>query len=331
MANPTQTLIAWAAAVCCTPVFAQSPNNQTATDGTLPTVVVTGSRAPTLLKNEPQRIEVVGRADIDNTPQRELVDVLKKNTSVDLIQYPGALAGIGVRGFGPQFSGINQRTLVLVDGLPAMTDNLSTLGTQDVRQIELLKGPASALYGSQAMGGVLNLVTRRSTGPLHGAVTVEAGNFDARALQGRVGGSVGETLNFDYAGNVQHQGNFKMGNGQTREHSKYTVQNHSLRLGIDLGNTWKLDWRGDLYRGKDIQNPGDVAYGITNQTTKDLDRWGQRVTLQGNLNSAHTVNASVFQGKQTAKNSTVSSLWDPVGTVYPYRSFDGRMIGKACS
>ncbi|PAT33819.1 hypothetical protein CK620_11770 [Vandammella animalimorsus] len=291
---------------------------------TLPVVVVTGSRAPTPLADEPQRIEVVDAATIEATPQRELVDVLKKNASVDVIQYPGQLSGVGIRGFGPQFSGLNQRTLLLVDGLPAMTDNLSTLGTGDLQRIEVLKGPASALYGSQAMGGVVNLITRRSTGPLEASLSAGLGQFSARELQGRAGGRINERLSFDYSGQWQAEGDMRMGNGQKRPHSDYNIQKHALRLGLQLAPQWQLDWRSSLYRGKDIASPGDIAYGLQNQGSKDLDRWGTRLQLQGQL-GAHALSASAYTGRQTAENATVSSRYDPPGTTYPYRSYGGTL------
>lgn len=290
----------------------------------LPAVVVTGSRAPTPLAHVPQRIDVVGESAIEATPQRELVDVLKKNASVDVIQYPGQLAGVGIRGFGPQFSGLNQRTLLLVDGLPAMTDNLSTLGTGDLERIEVLKGPASALYGSQAMGGVVNLITRRSTGPLNANLSAAVGNSKARELKGRVGGSVSESLSFDYSGQWQAEGDMRMGNGEKRPHSDYNIQKHALRLGLQLAPQWALDWRSSLYRGKDIATPGDIAYGLQNQGSKDLDRWGTRLQLKGQID-AHSVSASAYTGRQKAENATVSSRFDPPGTVYPYRSYGGTL------
>ena len=124
----------------------------------LDTLVVTGRRAEAHLDDTPQRIELVGTQDIDNTPSRDLTDVLKKHTSVDVIQYPGNLSGIGIRGFRPEFSGINKRSLLLIDGRPAMATNLSLVNMDQVERIEVLKGPASALYGSSAMGGVVNLI-----------------------------------------------------------------------------------------------------------------------------------------------------------------------------
>ena len=139
-----------------------------AEDVALGTMVVTARRAEAKIEETPQRIEIIGTEQIESTPSLDLTDTLKKNSSVDVIQYPGNLSGIGIRGFRPEFSGINKHSLLLIDGRPAMGTNLSLINMDRVERIEVLKGPASALYGSQAMGGVVNVITRESKGPLNG-------------------------------------------------------------------------------------------------------------------------------------------------------------------
>ena len=97
-----------------------------------------------------------------------LTDLLKKNAGVDVIQYNGTLSGIGIRGFRPQVSGINKRYLLLIDGRPSGVTNLATLLLDNVERVEVLKGAASAVYGSSAMGGVVNVISRQSSGPIGG-------------------------------------------------------------------------------------------------------------------------------------------------------------------
>ena len=81
-------------------------------------VVVTARRVETRVAETPQKIEVVDATDIERSVASDLTDVLKKNAGVDVVQYSGALSGIGIRGFRPQFSGINKRSLLLIDGRP---------------------------------------------------------------------------------------------------------------------------------------------------------------------------------------------------------------------
>lgn len=231
----------------------------------LDAIVVTGRRTAARLEDTPQRVE-----DIERTPTRELADLLKKNASVDVIQYPGNLSGVGIRGFRPEFSGINKRWLPLIDGRPAMSTNPSLVNLDQIERIEVLKGPASALYGAQAMGGVVNLITRESHSGVAGTGQISLGEFDLKELRGRIGGSLSDALDFDYAGSWFDRGDFSAGQGVERPNTAYRQQNHALRLGLAPALDWRLRAKTDLYRGRDIATPGDIAYGLNPAHARSL-------------------------------------------------------------
>ena len=109
-------------------------------------VVVTGRRVETRIVETPQKVEIVDATDLARTVATALADALKKNAGVDVIQYAGVLAGIGIRGFRPQFSGVNKRSLLLIDGRPSGVTNLGTLRLDSIDRIEILKGAASSVY-----------------------------------------------------------------------------------------------------------------------------------------------------------------------------------------
>ncbi|HMF58927.1 MAG TPA: TonB-dependent receptor plug domain-containing protein, partial [Vicinamibacterales bacterium] len=136
--------------------------------GLIERMVVTGRRMETRLSETPQKIEVVDAQDIERSVAADVTDALKKNAGVEVVQYNGVLSGIGIRGFRPEISGINKRSLLLIDGRPSGVTNLATLLLDNIDHIEVLKGPASAVYGASAMGGVVNVITRQSRGPLKG-------------------------------------------------------------------------------------------------------------------------------------------------------------------
>ena len=140
-------------------------------------VVVTGRRVETRIIETPQKVEIVDATDVVRTVAADLTDLLKKNSGVDVIQYAGVLSGIGIRGFRPQFSGINKRSLLLIDGRPSGVTNLGTLRLDGIDRIEVLKGAASSVYGSSAMGGVVNVITRQSRGKISGTARVGGGSY----------------------------------------------------------------------------------------------------------------------------------------------------------
>ena len=134
-------------------------------------VVVTGTRSETDVRHLSQTVSVLNRRDIELSQQSSLLPVLTEQipglftTSRGIMGYGvsnGAAGGISLRGL----SGGNARLMVLIDGHPQyagifghpISDAYQTLLAD---KVEVLRGPASVLYGSNAMGGVINIATRK--------------------------------------------------------------------------------------------------------------------------------------------------------------------------
>lgn len=288
-------------------------------------VVVTARRVETRVAETPQKVEVIDSTDIERTVAADLTDVLKKNAGVDVIQYSGALSGIGIRGFRPQISGVNKRSLLLIDGRPSGVTNLATLLLDNVERIEVLKGAASAVYGSSAMGGVVNVITRQSHGTIGGNARIVGGSFGASEFAGRVGGSLSSRVDFDVTGNVFDQrDDYRMGNGEVRPATSYRTYDGTVRVGVDLANAWRLDGRANGYRGRDIMTPGDLFTGVNSQGSKDLERSTQDARLTGRL-GAHNLSLTGYGAKEASHTSNVTTT-NPLDQPYlPYLSFEGEL------
>ncbi|MCI0708383.1 MAG: TonB-dependent receptor [Ignavibacteriae bacterium] len=142
----------------------------------LPTVVVTGTRTEKELSATPIATAFVSQKEIARIGARDLKNILAEQTGLALIDDHGT--GIQVQGFDPAY------TLILVDGEPiigrtAGTLELSRLSVGNVRQIEIVKGPSSSLYGSEALAGVINVITQKPQLPLALSVLAEYGSHDA--------------------------------------------------------------------------------------------------------------------------------------------------------
>ena len=136
-------------------------------------VVVTGTRTETPLADSPARLDVITRADIDRSGARDVGELLEEQIGVVVTR--------SFRGDSIQLGGLDpEYTLILVDGdrAPGRIGGGIDLGRftiENVERIEILRGPGSALYGSDAIGGVVNSLTRRGTRPLELEASVQGG------------------------------------------------------------------------------------------------------------------------------------------------------------
>ena len=288
-------------------------------------VVVTARRVESRLAETPQKIEVIDANDIERSVAADLTDLLKKNAGVDVVQYSGALSGIGIRGFRPQFSGINKRSLLLIDGRPSGVTNLATLLLDDVERIEVLKGAASSVYGSSAMGGVVNIISRQSHGKIGGRAEIGAGSFGTSDVAARAGGSLSSRVDFDASGNAFDQrDDYRMGNGEVRPATSYKTYNGTVRVGVDVAGGWRLDGRANGYRGRDIMTPGDLFTGVNAQGSKNLERSTGDVRLSGRVRQ-HELSVTAYGASEAGHTSNVTSTSALDQPYLPYLSFESEL------
>ncbi len=127
----------------------------------LDATVITAARREQKLKDAVVPIELVGRAEIERSGASDVASVLSEQLGVQLEGGLPAGAGVQLQGLGAN------RVLILLDGQPLVGRingnlDLSRLPTSNLERIEVIKGPQSTLYGSDAMGGVINLVSRKA-------------------------------------------------------------------------------------------------------------------------------------------------------------------------
>jgi vitamin B12 transporter len=328
--------------------MAQSVQTDTAKTQTLGQVVVTATRTEVQRNKIPQSVTVITKKDIESTSGQDFTDLLKKQAAVSIVQYPGLLAGIGIRGFRPQTGGLNQRALLLIDGRPAGTANIATINPSDIERIEVLKGPASALYGAQAMGGVVNVITRKSAGGIRTTVAAEYGSYKTFKGSVATGGNITKALDFDLsfisfdrANNMKlGKGNFfrkmlnadtytanyadgsvdiddKRSDGLQREYTRLNYNTGSLRVGYQIATNWKLNIKGERFIAKNVESPSDIFFGNAQPSTKDIERYNGEVGITGNLGK-HAVSLRGYTANEKNFNNTLISGGN---LIVPYLSF----------
>jgi len=194
-----------------TPPVAATPSGTpsiTPSDTVVPLrdVVVTATRVPTAIENIPAGVSVVDRDTMETRDYDTLADALSALPGLRVVQSGGAgqIASVFIRGTN------SDHVLVLLDGMPindasdpdgAFNFGVDTLG--DIERIEVVRGPMAAVYGSNAIGGVINLITRTGTQPgVHFTGDV-AGGYPAQGM-GTVNAS-GITGPWDYSATVESQ------------------------------------------------------------------------------------------------------------------------------
>ncbi len=156
-------------------------------------VVVTATKSLRNLNEVPARISVIKSSQIAATPLMQVDDILRYVPGINVNRTTGIYSQrpmVTLRGL----SGDEQsRTLVLVNGVPVNTSdeggvNWNRINQYDIERIEVFKGPGSSLYGNNAMGGVINLITRKPLSPqeIYGAVSYGTFNTVRQDLNVRV-------------------------------------------------------------------------------------------------------------------------------------------------
>ena len=179
--------------VLCVPAsFAQAPD--TLMQGELDPIVVTATRTERQLEDVPVPTMVVGRSEIQARGAVRLPEILAGQTGLMLHYDHGT--GVQMQGLGPEY------TSILVDGVrligrTAGTLELSRITLNNVERIEIIRGPSSSLYGSEALAGVVNIITARPDSAFEGSARIRYGTHETSNAsaylgrrQGRFSGSI---------------------------------------------------------------------------------------------------------------------------------------------
>ena len=153
-------------------------------------VVVSGSREQELIKNSTTKVDVI--------PQRLLRDSGYETVRDVLSEEPGIVtrSGSSANRSETQIQGIDSRqSLILIDGLPVVGAkgiksgilNMDRQSVGRLERIEIVKGASSAIYGSDAIGGVINMITREPRFPLEASVTTSGGSLNRFDMRGDLG------------------------------------------------------------------------------------------------------------------------------------------------
>ena len=249
----------------CSPAAAQQ---SASLPNVLPTTVVSPTTVPTPEEQIASSVTVITAEDIEREQRRTIPEVLATVPGVNVVQAGGAgkQTSIFIRGTE------SNHVKVLIDGIdasnpanPAGAFDFAHLLAGDVERVEVLRGPQSGLYGANAIGGVISIITKRGSGPAKASIAVEGGSFRTNNQIGSLSGSAGA---FDYAFNVVHHHTDGTSNvplylqpaNRPRLTDYYDNITLSTKLGLQISDDFRINAVA-RYTDADlqfVQTPGDL-------------------------------------------------------------------------
>ena len=281
-------------------------------------VVVTATRTATPVDQVASAITVIDAVDIDQRQQRSLPDILRDVPGLNVVQTggEGGQTSLFMRGAN------SNHTKVLVDGIdvsdpsnPNGAYDFGKFNSADIARVEVLRGPQSGLYGSDAIGGVINIITKSGNGPLSLSAEAEGGSFDTFNQSATVSGSddafhYRATLAHLHAGATPVTPLDLLPPGEKRNDDYFDNVTASTKLGYDVTENFDLGFTG---RTSDSLSKitGDAFDPVTFasfpsplQTRIDMLSYDARGT-------AHLTLGPVDQTLGLSYSSTVTSDIDP--------------------
>jgi len=249
--NPINSLLPPAFSMFSVPAYAEEKT------ASLEEIIVTATKIEEPKKDVPASVQIITQEDIKNSTAKNVGDLVAEAAIGHIHKYPGALtARISLRGFTTDlFNDLKSRVLILVNGNRSGTVNLSKFPVDDIERIEIVKGPASVLYGSSAMGGVINIITKQGKEDFHASLGGEFGSWDYwKAMAALSGGK--DRFDLYLAASRSSQGDYSAKRYGKIQNSAFEDEALYARLGYRLFDNHHISLGLQRWKGWDIGSPG---------------------------------------------------------------------------
>ncbi len=214
--------------------------------------VVTATKTETALSELGYSVSLITRDQIENSKFTYVTDLLQTIPGLDYRSngMRASTATLSIRGLN------GYHTKVLINGIPAqdtsgtqVTPTLNDLTLDDVERIEIVRGGSSSLYGSNAIGGVINIITRRGEEGVRTALGVEVGSHGFQKYKASVRGA-SDIIDFSLSNTFTGERGISVLTSN-QEDDNFRMQEHSGRIGLQLADTLRLDLFGRFARGQE--------------------------------------------------------------------------------
>ncbi len=262
-------------------------------------IIVTASRIATPAKEIATSVTVITKAELEQTKKTFILEALQQVLGVSILQSGplGSSASVMLRGAN------SEHTLVMIDGVevndpitPSRTYDFSHISVEGIERVEILRGPQSPLYGSDAMAGVINIITQKGEGKPRFHLSSFGGSYGTFSGSAGLTGSM-EKLHYSFWASTLTSQGFSAANAALEGNSEadgYKNLSLSARAGYKASDNIDLDFSARFIGTQsDIDNYGS-AFGDDPNNTQTYDtfylkghirglflknRWEQKLTL----------------------------------------------------
>lgn len=284
--------------------------------GGVPNVEVSAYRVPMTLRETAQGVSIIDRQDIEVRKPASVVDLLQQlpGVQVDQVGSPGGVSNIYIRGSDPE------QVLVLIDGVRVNDPMLSRGGSYDIssidpaliERIEVLRGGGSAIYGADALGGVVNIVTRqRPSKPFEMSIGGGIGGDGYRSLNAHV---LGGTDTVSASVGLGHLEDGKRSDGGE-------INLNTISAALNLRPNDRFQARVFLYgNDRDSTSFPDTSGGVRLAFLRDVERRdAQEMTAGVGLKYTATSFLSLnFQISRFAREESIDSPGVTIPSLPPF-------------
>ena len=283
--------------VIALPLLSTSLISQAAENSQQP-IIVTAARTAQTVDQALASVEVIGREEIEQSQARDIPELLRMQAGVDIARSGGygSLTNVSLR--GTNFN----HTLVLIDGMRVTsattgTFPLETMNLDNIDRIEIVRGPRSTQYGSEAIGGIIHIFTRKE---VNTSVRVAAGTYATREASAGItlGNTTKLSLNVAYK---QSDGfsatNPKAGFFYNADDDAYRNNSFNIGLNSPLSDNLKLSMTGWGSNAEIEFDQGPVSQGTSDTINQSfminldhqvMSNWSQRFSFGYNYEDIET-------------------------------------------
>lgn len=279
-------------------------------------VIITATRTKRQLSSLPLPAQLITKKEIKAVNSVRLSDILNEQTGLITVPDFGGGEGIQLQGLDSQY------TLILIDGVPlvgrsAGTLDLSRVSVGNIKQIEIIKGASSSLYGNEALGGVINIITENPKNGFKGDVNYRGGSFTTHDFTTNINYKKHKLGINAFINRFSSNGYDLVDTDDVNTVEPFSNYTLNSKITYDFSESTKLLVSGRFYH----QNQDNIASETLKGKSK-INEWNTLVKLKHKFNKKWSSYLEFYATQYKAEEF----LNDAIGESFSQSDFDQRFI-----